>query len=166
MTKKINLICVLGILLAVSLACNFSASTANLSDVKLGKDKDASTPMTSFNATDEIFLVTGVNSAIGKNKVKFRVLFDKVDGLPTGTVAYKLEKEMDVEGSRALWFNFSMPGGFAPGSYKVEAVLMNEEGKEIDRKNGSFTITGDAKPKTTETEKSETKEESSTSEDN
>ena len=167
MTNKFNFLCVLVILTLTSLACNFSTSTANLSDVKLGKDKDASSPMTSFNANDEIFVVTGVNSAIGKNKVKFRVLFDKVDGSPTGTVAYKLEKEMDVEGSRAVWFNFSMPGGFAPGSYKTEVILTNEEGKELERKNGSFTITGNAKPKTTETEKPETKdEESSSSDDN
>ena len=78
MTNKINSIFALGFLILVSMACNFNFSTANLSDLKFGKDKTASGASTSFKPEDEIFVVTAVNNTSGKNKVKFRILFDKV----------------------------------------------------------------------------------------
>lgn len=145
MTNKINSIIALGVLILVSMACNFSVSTANLSDLKFGKDKDASSPTTTFKPEDEIFAVTAVNNAGGKNKVKFRLLFDDVEGAKSGAVAYKLEKELEVDGSRAIWFNFSVPSGIVPGTYKVETVLSGEDGKEHDRKIATFTVEGKAK---------------------
>lgn len=144
MTNKINSIFALGILIAVSIACSFS--TANLGDLKFGKDKDATNAGTKFKPEDEIFAVTAVDNASGKNKVKFRLLFDKVEGAQSGSVAYKLEKELEVEGSRPIWFNFSVPGGIVPGSYKTEVILTGEDGKELDRKSGTFTVEGVAKP--------------------
>lgn len=146
MTNKISSIFALGILILASMACNFSFSTASLSDVKFGKDKNASGTGTSFKSEDEIFAVTAVNNSIGKTKVKFRVLFDKVEGAATGAVAYKIEKELPVEGNGAISFNFSIPGGFASGSYQAEFVMIDEDGKELDRKTGNFTIEGASKP--------------------
>lgn len=149
MTNKINSIFALGILILALMACNFNFTTANLSELKFSKDKDASSPSTNFKPEDEIFAVTAVNNTSSKNKVKFRLLFDKVEGAQTGAVAYKLEKELEVEDSRQVWFTFSVPTGFVPGTYKVEAVLTGEDGKEIDRKTGSFTVAGGNTDKTT-----------------
>jgi hypothetical protein len=145
MTNKINSIIALGILILVSMACNFSFSTANLSDLKFGKDKDASAPTTTFKPEDEIYAVTAVNNTSGKNKVTFRLLFDEVEGAKSGALAYKVEKELEVDGSRPLWLNFSVPGGMVPGTYKVEAVLTGEDGKQHDRKVSSFTVAGKTK---------------------
>lgn len=150
MTHKFNSLFVLGIFLLFAMACSFS--TANLSELKFGKDKDATGAGTTFNPTDEIFAVTAVNNASGQHKVKFRLLFDKVEGAQSGTVAYKVEKETTVEDSRAIWLNFSVPGGFVPGSYKFETILTGEDGKELDRKTGSFTITGTTSTKTASTD--------------
>lgn len=160
MTNKINAAIALGILILVSIACSFS--TANLSELKFGKDKDASSPTTTFKPADEIFVVTAVNNASGKNKAKFRVLFDKVEGGESGAVAYKLEKELEVEGSRPIWLNFSVPTGIVPGTYKAEVVLTGEDGKELDRKTGTFTVSGEmpksAKSDDTDTDTDETKD--------
>ena len=150
MKNKINFLAALGILMMVSLACSFS--TANLSEIKYGKDKSATSQSTKFNPEDEIFAVTSVNNAGGKNKVNFRLLFDDVEGGKPGAVAYKLDKELEVEGSRDVWFNFSVPGGMVPGSYITEAVLFGEDGKELDRKTAAFTISG-ASSKTSKTSK-------------
>lgn len=145
MANKINSTLAIGILILTSMACNFSFSTASLSDLKFGRDKNAGGTVTSFKPEDEIFAVTAVNNSIGKTKVKFRVLFDKVEGASTGAVAYKIEKEMAVEGNGAVSFNFSLPGGFVPGSYKAEFVLIDDDGKELDRKTGDFTVEGAGK---------------------
>lgn len=140
MTNKINFTAALGILMLISLACSFS--TANLNEIKFGKDKSATSPSTKFKPEDEIYAVTSVNNAGGKNKVKFRLLFDEVKGAESGAVAYKVEKELEVEGSREVYFSFSVPGGIVPGSYKTEAVLFGEDGKEHDRKTATFTVSG------------------------
>lgn len=154
MTKKINSVIALGILILTAMACSFS--TANLSEIKFGKDKDAKGESTTFKPEDEIFAVSSVNNASGKNKVKFRVLFDKVEGEKTGTVAYKLDTETNVEDSRPIWFNFSYPQGFIPGTYKAELVLTGEDGKELDRKSANFTVTGENPNKTVKPASDET----------
>jgi len=138
MRTKINSIVALVMLLLAALACSFS--TANLSEIKFGKDKSAKDAGTKFKPEDEIFAVTAVNNAGDKNKVKFRLLFDDVEGANSGSVAYKLEKELEVDGSRDVYFSFSVPGGIVPGSYKAEAVLLGEDGKELDRKTAAFTV--------------------------
>lgn len=149
MKTRINFLAAFGILILVSLACSFS--TANLSEIKFGKDDSASNPSTKFKPEDEIFAVTSVNNAGGKNKVKFRLLFDEVEDAKSGTVAYKAEKELEVEGSREVYFNFSVPSGIVPGSYKTEATLFGEDGKELDRKTATFTVSGGSSSKTNKT---------------
>jgi len=151
MTNKINFTAAFGILMLISLACSFS--TANLSEIKFGKDDSASNPGTKFKPEDEIFVVTSVNNAGGKNKVKFRLLFDEVEGAKSGTVAYKAEKELEVEGSREVFFNFSVQSGIVPGSYKTEVILTGEDGKELDRKTAAFTVSGGSVSKTNKTTK-------------
>jgi len=151
MQNKINSIIALGALLVAGLACSFS--TANLSEIQFDKDKSASNPKTKFNPEDEVFAITSVNNAGGANKVKFRLLFDDVEGAKSGTVAYKVEKELKTEGSQKIWLNFGVPNGFVPGSYEVEAVLTDESGKELDRKSGIFTVGGGSSTKTTKTTK-------------
>lgn len=168
MKNKFNSIFALGLLLLISMACNFSFSTANLSDLKLAKDKSATSPATSFKPEDTIFAVTSVNNAMSKNKVKFRLLFDNVQGGQSGSVAYQIEKDLDVDGSAPVTFNFSVPSGFVPGSYKVEAVLVDEDGKELDRKTSAFTITGEnaSKPAAPQTSPDAEKNQDKDSEDN
>lgn len=151
MKTRINFLAAFGILMLVSLACSFS--TANLSEIKFGKDKSASSSSTKFKPEDEIFAVTSVNNAGGKNKVKFRLLFDDVEGAKSGAVAYKVEKELEVDGSREVYFSFSVPSGIVPGSYKTEVILTGEDGKELDRKTAAFTVSGGASSKTSKTNK-------------
>lgn len=144
MRSKLSAIFPVSILVLIALACNFNYSTANLSDITLGKNKDADPASKTFKPGDEIFAVSSVNNTSSKNKVKFRLLFDDVEGAESGTVAYKLEKELDIEGSQKFWMNFSVPSGFVPGKYKVEFVLLDEDGeKEFDRKTATFTVKGD-----------------------
>lgn len=158
MKTKINFFIPVGILLLVSLACNFSYSTANLSDITFGRDKSGENPTTEFNPEDEIYAVTSINNAGRKNKIKFRLLFDDVEEREAGALAHKLEREMDVEESRDVWFTFSVPGGFYPGRYKVEAVLTGEDGKELDRKTAIFTIKDGNSTKNKRTKKDSSKE--------
>lgn len=152
MTNKINSITAICITLAIALACSFS--TANLSEIKFDTDKSGKNAKTTFDPNDEIVAITAVNNAAGKNKVKFRLLFDNVEGAKSGELAYEYEKEIEVDGSREVYFGFRVPGGIAPGKYKGEAVLTGDGGKEFDRKTATFNVSGgknvSKKPKTEE----------------
>lgn len=139
-TNKWNLTFGLGLLLAVALACNFSASTANISSLKLGKDKSISQETSSFNADDTIYGVATISNAPGKVKVKGRLVIDDVEGQQSGPVP-GLETMIDLPGSGTATFNFTPPtAGWPKGKYKLEVLMLNEAGEQKDQKAAGFTI--------------------------
>ncbi len=138
--KKWNLAFGLGALLIVAMACNFSASTANISGLKLSKDKAASTETSSFAANDTIYAVGTISNSPGKVKVKGRLVFEDVPGQTSGPVP-GLEDTIDLPGSGTATYTFTPPpDGWPKGKYKIEVIMMNEEGQQKDQKSSSFTI--------------------------
>lgn len=145
MKNNINFLIAIGILTLVTLACNASFTTANLSGLKFGKNEKANPSSETFKPADKIFVVSEVNNTSSKHQVKFRLLFDNVKGQKSGAPVPGAEKTLEAPGSSAVHFSVAIPGGFPPGTYRAEAVLLDEDGaKEIDRKEGTFTIAGSA----------------------
>jgi hypothetical protein len=130
----------LGVLVFVALACNFSASTANISDLKLGKDQTATQTTSSFAATDTIYAVATISNAPGAVKVKGRLAIENVEGEQSGPIP-GLEKTLDLPGSGTATYTFTPPpSGFPAGKYKVEVFMLNEAGEQKDQKSASFTV--------------------------
>lgn len=130
----------LGVLVFVALACNFSASTANISDLKLGKDQAATQQTNSFAATDTIYAVATISNAPGAVKVTGRLAIEDVEGQESGPIP-GLEKTLDLPGSTTATYTFTPPaGGFPKGKYKVEVLMLNEAGEQKDQKSASFTV--------------------------
>ena len=130
----------LGVLVFAALACNFSASTANISDLKVSKDKAATQPTSSFAATDTIYAVATISNAPGAVKVTGRLVIEDVEGETAGPIP-GLEKTLDMPGSGTATFNFTPPqSGFPAGKYKVEVLMLNEQGEQKDQKSASFTV--------------------------
>ena len=139
-TNRANLALGLGVLVVTALACNFSASTANISSLKLGKDKGVGQETTSFAATDTVYAVAEIANAPGAVKVKGRLIVEDVEGQDKGPVP-GLEKTLDLPGSGSATYTFSPPdAGWPKGKYKVEVVMMNEQGEQKDQKTADFTI--------------------------
>jgi hypothetical protein len=113
-------------------ACSVSFTTANISSFSFGKNEKAEPATTSFNTGEQVFAVTNVANAMGKYKMKYRIT-------PPGGSA--VDKDLDFEGSRSINYNFTPS---VPGEYKFEVSLMDESGKEIDKKSGSITVKGEA----------------------
>jgi hypothetical protein len=127
-----------GLLLAVVLACN--ASTANLSSLKIGKDKAASSESSSFGPNDTVYAVGTVSNAPGKVKVKGLLAFEDVEGQKAGPIP-GLEKTLDLEGSGTATYTFTPPpDGWPKGKYKIEVILMDDSGAEKDKKSGTFSV--------------------------
>jgi hypothetical protein len=135
-----------GLMLAAVLACNFSATTANLSSLKLGKDEEVKTETNEFKPGDVVYAVAQVSNTSDTHKIKARVLYD--DGPDSGKVVRGLETSLEVPGARPVVLNFTGPGKNWPnGRYKVEVTMLNkDDDKQIDQKTATFTVTGGSAP--------------------
>ncbi|SRR5258708_15329034 len=139
-TKTGSLMLGVGIVLVAALACKFSASTANISALKLSKDKSASAETSTFEANDTVYAVATISNAPGKVKVKGRLSFEDVTGQQPGPIP-GLETTLDLAGSGTATFNFTPPpDGWPKGKYKVEVMLLTEEGEQKDQKSATFTV--------------------------
>ena len=143
MKHNINFLIAIGMLTLVSMACSANFTTANLSELKFGKNEKANPASESFKPADKIFVVSEVNNTSDKHSVKFRLLFDDVKGQKAGAMVPGAETTIEAPGSSDVHFSVALPGGFPSGTYKAEAVLFDADGKkEIDRKEGTFTVAG------------------------
>lgn len=136
--SRLNFALASGLLAIAVLAC--SASTANLSSLKLSTDKSGSPEAGTFSPTDTIYAVATVSNAPGKVKVKGRLVVEDVPGQQAGP-APGLEKTLDLPGSGTATYTFTPPPqGWPKGKYKVETTLMDDDGKEKDTKTASFSV--------------------------
>jgi hypothetical protein len=150
--KRVNLVCALGLLVVSVLACKFSFTTANISGLKIGKDRDVSTTVSSFAPKDTVYVVADVSNAPSKMKLKARLLIDSVEGFSSGTLVPGAETTIDLPGSSTGTFTFTPPtNGWPNGSYKVEVNMLNEDGEQKDQKTSTFSVSGNTTSKTTTT---------------
>ena len=139
-TERWNLVLGLGLLLVAALGCKFSASTANISSLKIGKDKNVSQETSSFGAKDTIYGTAEISNAPDKLKVKGRLVVDDVEGQQKGPIP-GLEDTVELPGSGTAIFTFSPPSsGWPKGKYKLEVLMLNEGGEQKDQKEASFTV--------------------------
>ncbi len=139
-TNRLNLLLGLGVFVVFALAC--SATTANLSSLKVGKDKAVTQEASSFAPTDTIYGVAEVSNAPSAVKVKGRLVAEGIEGVPDGPIP-GLEKTLDLPGSGTATYTFTPPpSGWPPGKYKLEALMLNEAGEQKDQKSASFTVGG------------------------
>jgi len=139
-TNGWNSVLALTLLLTVALACKFSASTANISSLKLGKDKNVSKETSSFGTHDTVYAVAEISNAPGKIKVKGRLLVDDVEGQKAGPIP-GLEDTVELGGSGTAIFTFSPPSsGWPKGKYKLEVLMLDEAGEQKDQKAASFDV--------------------------
>jgi len=136
--SNLNLAICSVLLLLVILAC--SMSTANLSSLKVSKDKAGSSETSAFGPNDTVYVVGTVSNAPGKVKVKGLLAFDDVAGQQPGPIP-GLEKTLDLDGSGTATYTFTPPpAGWPKGKYKVEVTLMDDSGAQKDQKSATFTI--------------------------
>lgn len=136
----LNSILAVGLALTILLGCSFSATTANISELKLGKDEKVTQETSSFEADDTIYAVAVISNSPGKVKVRGRLLVDNVTGHDAGPIP-GLEDTVDLPGSGTATFTFSPPTkGWPKGAYKIEVTMMNEGGEQKDEETANFTV--------------------------
>ena len=139
-TNRFNLILGAGLLVLAVLACKFSATTANISSLKLGKDKSISDETSTFDPNDTIYALANISNASEKLKIKGRLAIESVSGQKSGPIP-GLEDDVELPGTGTATFTFTPPStGWPKGKYKVEVIMLNEAGEQKDQKTASFTV--------------------------
>lgn len=140
MKKNLSAIFAIAALVAIGIACSGGFTTANISELKFGKNNKADPATTNFNTGEDIYALAIVSNApASKYKMNWRITYDDVPGKGKGEEVGT--NTVDFEGSKQLWQSFSTP---LPGEYKVEATLTDSEGKQIDTKSARLTVKGSA----------------------
>ncbi len=146
-TNRWNMGLGLALVLAFAWACNFSASTANISSLKLGKDEKVTTETTSFGPKDRVYAIATLSNTSDKWKMRARLYFDDVPGQKNGEMVPDSEKVIELPGAGTATFWYSWGGaGWPNGKYRIEVAMINEQGEEKDKKTATYTITGGAAP--------------------
>ena len=127
-------------LLLVTAACHVSFTTANISSLKMGKDKSVTQESSNFTANDTIYAVATISNNPGSVKVKGRLVVEDIPGQKTGPIP-GLETTVDLPSSGQASFYFSPPpAGWPKGKYKMEVFMLNEDGEQKDQKSATFTV--------------------------
>ena len=138
MTLRMHLTLCFGLLL-VGL-CGCGSSTPGLSNVVISKDKAGTQAASTFKADDTFYGISNATSA-GKGKVTGRLLVEDVEGQPKGPIP-GLEQTLEVEaGTTTATFTYSPPtAGWPKGKYKIEVVLLNDKGEQVELKSGGLSV--------------------------
>ena len=139
LTRKFLVIALLG-LLTMAAACSFNVSTANISELKMGKDKEMQQVTTTFGANDTIYSAVVISSNPGDVSVKGRLHIVEIEGQTPGPIP-GTETTVKLMGAGTTTFTFNQPNnGWPPGKYKFEALMLNEDGEQKDSKSQDFTV--------------------------
>ena len=129
----------IGVLMFLS-GCSFSVTTANISSLKLGKDKAVAQEVRTFAPGDTIYGVATIANNISKIGVKGRLVIESVEGQTPGPIP-GLETVVNLESSGTATFTFSPPtAGWPAGKYKLEVLMIDDTGKQQDQETADFSV--------------------------
>jgi hypothetical protein len=128
------------LLISVASACSFT--TANISSLKLSKDKEGTAETNNFAPTDTIYAKVIVSNVPSKVTLKLRFITEDVEGqqknapVPTFDKSFDLPKDGYVD-----YYLTPPPAGWPAGKYRIDAAMLIESGEQKDQESASFTVT-------------------------
>jgi hypothetical protein len=127
------------LMLAVVSACSFT--TANISSLKLSKDKEGTIAATDFAPNDSIYAKATVSNVPSKVTLKFRVFTEDVEGQPKNAPVPNFDKSFDVPSDGYVDYYLTPPtAGWPSGKYRIEVAMLVESGEQKDQKTVSYTV--------------------------
>lgn len=140
--RKLCLTLMAALSLIFASACSFT--TANISSLKLSRDKEGMQEATSFGPQDTIYAVARVSNVPSKVTLKLRFITEKVEGQPENAPVPQFDRSFDLPSDGHVTYYVSPPpAGWPAGKYKIEASMFIESGEQKDQETATFTITRD-----------------------
>ena len=119
----------IAMVMLATLACSFSASTANIKDAKMARDYDGTQPTTVF-APDEIFYcVVELANAPDDTTVKASWTAVQAEGADPN---FFIDETELTSGSSVMHFELSNTGPWPVGKYKVDLYLNDEFDRTLE----------------------------------
>lgn len=142
--KSLGVASLAGLFCALTLsACEFSVSTASIGTVSASKEKGGAS-VTTFGESDKVYARAETKHVSDGTKLKWRAYATNVEGMPPNTELNGADVTVDlVSGAEFVDYNVGPPGnGWPVGTYKLEATLLLEGGKQKEQKSIDITIKG------------------------
>jgi hypothetical protein len=143
MKKNVWQKCALALVLVAVVACK--AGPPAIKDLKVGKDKDVTSPANAFGAHDTVYAVANIDNPPSNGKVTGHLVIVDVPGQQAGPIP-GLEATVALTGAlNQANFNFSAPtAGWPNGKYSIQVTLADASGAQKDQKSAEFTTSGNA----------------------
>ncbi len=141
-SQKFLSVSLFALLIFVLQACSFS--TANMSSLKVSKDKAATAEASSFKTGDTLYGQAEVSNNPGTVKVKYALVAEDAKGLTKGETLKGSDVSVDIKGDGAAEYNLPITQGVPAGTYKLNADMINEQGEKKDSKSANVTIVAGA----------------------
>ena len=138
MKNSFGAIAALSALIVIALACNMS--TANMSSLKVSKDKEGKQETTTFKPGETIYAVATISNSGSKTTTKLRLKADEVSGMTKGEVIPGSEVAVELPGSGTATYSLPIPSSVKGGKFTLEADMHNEAGEKKDGKTSPVTI--------------------------
>lgn len=138
-TRKWSVILISGLILSAVSACSFT--TANISSLKLSKDKEGTTETTTFAPTDSIYARANVSNVPSKVTLKFRLITEDVVGQPKNSPVTQFDTTVEIPSDGVGTYSLSPPtAGWPVGKYRIEVAMLIESGEQKDHEAIGFTV--------------------------
>jgi hypothetical protein len=112
------------ILTLITMACEFSFSSAKISDVIMSKDENGTSPTTVFGSSDVFYCIVETSNAPSSTMVKVEWYADDVDY--EDIAPNTLLEAYELEGSDVFTFSLSNDYLWPTGLYRVDVYLNGE----------------------------------------
>ena len=120
-------------------ACSFT--TANISSLKVSKDKEGTAETNTFAPGDPIYARATVSNVPSKVTLKFRLFTEKVEGQPENSPVSQFDVSIDMPKSGIGTYSLTPPPrGWPVGNYRIEAAMLIESGEQKDQESITFTV--------------------------
>jgi hypothetical protein len=137
--RRWSLIVGVTLMLATASACSFT--TANISSLKLSKDKAGKSETSTFAPSDDIYAIAAVSNVPSKVTLKFRLFTEDVEGQPKNEPVPKFDTSIEIPSDGYGTYSLSPPpAGWPVGKYRIEVAMLIENGEQKDQETTTFTV--------------------------
>jgi hypothetical protein len=137
--QRWSLVAGAALILAVASACSFT--TANISSLKLSKDKSGTPETNAFTSFDNIYALGSVSNVPSKVTLKFRLITEDVVGQPKNTPVSQFDTSIEIPSDGVGTYSLSPPTtGWPEGKYRIDVTMHIESGEQKDQETVSFTV--------------------------
>ena len=127
------------VVLTVASACSFT--TANISGLKLSKDKDGRNETNTFAPGDSIYARAAVSNVPSKVTLKFRLFTEDVEGQPKNSPVPQFDVSVEMPSDGVGTYSLTPPNaGWPVGKYRIDVAMLIESGEQKDQETTSFTV--------------------------